>query len=67
VSVRTPANARTIPEAFVSTEQVAEFLGKPVSWIFNNAARAGLPRYKVGNHYRYRLSEVAAWVERQAR
>ncbi len=54
-------------EAFSSTEAVAEFLGKPVSWVHNNAARTGLPRYKVGNHWRYRLSEVARWVERSCR
>lgn len=55
-------NAQT--ESFVTTEQVADFLGKPQTWIHNNAARAGIPRYKVGNQYRYRLSEVSAWVKR---
>ena len=53
----------TPPEPFVGTEEVAAFLGKPVTWIYNNADKAGLPRYKVGLIYRYRLSEVAAWVE----
>lgn len=51
------------PEPFVATEAVATFLGKPPSWVYNNAASLGLPRHKVGKHYRYRLSEVAAWVE----
>ncbi|WP_157693032.1 helix-turn-helix transcriptional regulator [Pedococcus dokdonensis] len=50
-------------EPFVSTEQVADFLGKPPSWIYNRAERLNIPRYKVGLHYRYRLSEVSAWVE----
>lgn len=54
------------PEPFVDTAAVAEFLGKPRSWIHNNAARLGIPRRRVGNHWRFRLSEVAAWVERGA-
>jgi hypothetical protein len=49
-------------EPFVTTERVADFIGKPQSWIHNNAGRVGLPRYRVGKQYRYRLSEVATWV-----
>jgi excisionase family DNA binding protein len=52
-------------EPFVGTEEVASLLGKPPSFIYNNAERLGLPRYKVGRVFRYRLSEIAAWVERQ--
>ena len=51
-------------EPFVGTEEVAAFLGKPPSWIYNRAERLGIPRYRVGLQYRFRLSEVAAWVER---
>lgn len=51
-------------EPFVGTEEVAAFLGKPPSWLYNRAERLGIPRYRVGLHYRYRLSEVAAWVGR---
>jgi excisionase family DNA binding protein len=54
-------------ESLVGTDEVATYLGKPRSWLYNNATRAGIPRYKVGNEYRYRLSEVAAWVEPAAR
>lgn len=50
-------------EPWVTTEAVAEFIAKPAGWVYNNAARLGIPRYRVGNQYRYRLSEVSAWVE----
>ena len=50
-------------EAFVTTEDVAAFLGKPPSWLYNRADRLGIPRYRVGQQYRYRISEVAAWVQ----
>jgi hypothetical protein len=67
VSVRTPTSAQTGLEPFVTSEQVAEFLGKPVSWIHNNAGRLGIPRARLGNHWRYRLSDVSDWLERQGR
>ena len=50
-------------EPFVGTEEVAAFLGKPPSWLYNRAERIGLPRYLVGRHYRYRISEVATFIE----
>lgn len=53
------------PEPFVGTEEVAGFIGKPASWVYNCAGTYGLPRYKIGRHFRYRLSEVAAWMEAQ--
>lgn len=52
-------------ERFVTTEQAAEFLGKPVSWLYNSAGRLGIPRHRLGRQYRYRLSELADWLERQ--
>jgi excisionase family DNA binding protein len=52
------------PEPFADIDEVADFLRKKKSWIYSNAARTGLPRYRVGNQWRFRLSEVAAWVER---
>jgi excisionase family DNA binding protein len=57
--------ARTI-ERYATTEQVAEFLNKPLSWVHNNAGPRGIPRYKIGNHWRFKLSEVAGWVEAQS-
>ena len=52
----------TTRERFVTVEETAEYLGKPPSWIYNNAERLRLPRYRVGNQWRFRLSEVDEWV-----
>lgn len=52
-------------EPFVGTNEVAEFLGRPRSWVHDNQARLGIPRIKVGQQFRYRLSEIAAWAEQQ--
>jgi excisionase family DNA binding protein len=51
-----------MPEALATTAEVAAYLSKPESWIHDNAGRLEIPRFKVGTQYRYRLSEVEAWV-----
>jgi excisionase family DNA binding protein len=52
-------------EPWVDTETVAAHLNKPVSFIYNRAEELGIPRIKIGNVYRYRLSEVDKWLEGQ--
>jgi excisionase family DNA binding protein len=54
-------------EPLATTADVAAYLSKPESWVYDNAARLDIPRFKVGNHYRYRLSEVEGWVEARRR
>lgn len=54
-------------ESFVTTEEAAAFLNRPPSWLRNNAAGRKIPRYKVGNQWRFQLSEVAEWVKAQSR
>lgn len=54
-------------ERYATTEEVADLLNKPTTWVYNNAGPRGIPRYKIGNHWRYRLSEVASWVETHGR
>lgn len=49
-------------EPFVGTREVAAFLGKPVSYVYEHAGRLGIPRYKLGNQWRYLLSEVEDWL-----
>lgn len=50
-------------ERWVTTVEVAEHIGKPPSWVYANAARVGLPRRRIGQHFRYLLSEVDAWID----
>jgi excisionase family DNA binding protein len=56
---------RSPVEPWATTEEVASHLGKPVSWIHQNAERVGLPRRRLGNQFRYRLSQVDAWLASQ--
>lgn len=52
-------------ERWVTTDQIAAHLGKDATWVWANAQRIGIPRVKVGNHYRYRVSQVDEWLMTQ--
>jgi predicted DNA-binding transcriptional regulator AlpA len=52
-------------EPYVNLSTAAAFLGKPESWLYNRADELGVPRYKIGNVWRFRLSELDAWVKGQ--
>ena len=54
-----------VRERWATTEEVAEYLSKPTNWLHNNAERLGIPRRRLGRQYRYRLSEVEAWLDSQ--
>lgn len=49
------------PEPFVTSAEVSQFLSKKLSWIYDHMHE--IPHHKIGNHYRFRLTEIAAWVE----
>ncbi len=56
---------RVKSEPWVTTDVAATHLGKPPSWLHNNADRLNIPRRRLGNQYRYRLSQLDAWLEGQ--
>lgn len=58
--------AMNTPERWVGVREVAEHLNMSDSWV-NKAVQWGtIPVHRVGRNLRFRLSEVDAWVERQA-
>jgi len=44
---------------------VAEYLGRAVSWTYDNYRRLGIPHIKVGQAVRFRPREVEDWAEAQ--
>ena len=48
-------------EPLLTVETLAEYLGKPKSWVYDNAHE--IPHMKVGREYRFRKSEVDLWLE----
>lgn len=55
----------TAIEPWVKTRDAAEFLGKPESWLHNNADRVGIPRRKLANQWRYKISQLDEWLNEQ--
>ena len=57
---------RAKTEPLWTTGDVAEFLGVPVSTLYQWRYRRIGPRAcRVGRHLRYRSADVLAWVEKQ--
>jgi excisionase family DNA binding protein len=46
----------------LTSEQVADKLGKPVSWVYNNLRLERIPFIKLGNQYRFVDEEIDAWI-----
>jgi excisionase family DNA binding protein len=50
----------------LSAQEVAEYLGVPVTTIYTWRHRSqGPPGLRVGRHLRYRRCDVEAWIEHQ--
>lgn len=46
--------------------QTAVYLGKSPQWLRTAQALLGIPAYKVGQQWRFRKSEVDAWLAKNA-
>ncbi|WP_101257269.1 helix-turn-helix domain-containing protein [Streptomyces barkulensis] len=46
---------------------LAEFLGKPVSWVYDNHAKEAIPGFRIGRQLRFSPVEVREWMERKCR
>lgn len=55
----------TLTEPLMTVADVARYLGKPKSWIYDNHGSQGarIPSRKVGQSLRFRRVEVDAWVD----
>ncbi|WP_344024092.1 helix-turn-helix domain-containing protein [Streptomyces luteireticuli] len=45
---------------------VAEYLGKPTSWVYSQWRGTGIPFRKVGNQLRCRPGDLDNWFDQQA-
>jgi excisionase family DNA binding protein len=53
-------------EKYVRHPEAAEYLAVPSGWLYANAERLGIPRYRIGERqFRYKISELSAWLEAQ--
>ena len=42
----------------LDVKQLAKYLNVPVSWVYNRAAKHGLPHIKLGKYIRFNMEEV---------
>ena len=52
-------------EELIDVVEAARLLGVPRSWIYSAADAGRLPGFKVGKYWRFRCSELTAWLEEQ--
>ena len=50
-------------ERWVSIKEIAEYLGVSRDTILNWIAKKGMPAAKIGRCWRFKVSEVDAWVK----
>ena len=47
----------------LTTQEVADYLGKSPWWIRENIGTLGIPAMKVGRQWRFRLDDLDSWLE----
>lgn len=54
--------------ALLTVEEVGELLNVPSSWVYERTRKRGIdriPGFRLGKYWRFRESDVLAWLERQ--
>jgi excisionase family DNA binding protein len=60
--------AELIPSSLLTVEEVATLLRVPVSWVYERTrdrAANRIPGFRLGKYWRFRETDVIAWLERQ--
>jgi excisionase family DNA binding protein len=52
----------TQKERWIKTEEAAEYLSVSTSYLYQKGPAVGLPRVRLGDGYRYRMSDLDAWM-----
>jgi len=52
----------TQKERWIKTEEAAEYLSVSTSYLYQKGPAAGVPRVRLGDGYRYRMSDLDAWM-----
>jgi len=52
-------------ERWITLKEAAAHLHVSPSWLYQKGKEAGVPRARLGNKYRYRASDLDAWLAAQ--
>jgi excisionase family DNA binding protein len=47
----------------LTADQVAELLGVPTSWVYEQSRRGRIPTVTLGRYRRYRSEAIASWLK----
>lgn len=54
-------------ERWITLREAAEHLNVSRSWLYQKGRLAGVPRARIGTKYRYRASDLDAWMNAQGK
>ncbi len=60
--MRAASKLSTFPEPWVSVDETASHLGIRKETLYRWIERRRLPAFRLGRHWKFKLSEVDAWV-----
>ena len=52
---------------WMTLKEAAAHLNVSTSYLYQKGDSVGVPRYKIGNKFRYKLSDLDTWVQSQGR
>jgi excisionase family DNA binding protein len=52
----------TQTDRWLRTEEAADYLSVSIGFLYNRATEIGIPRARLGKGYRYRISDLDAWM-----
>lgn len=58
----TSQHIEVVPGALLTAEQVAQLLGVPRTWVYEQSRSGRIPTVTLGRYRRYRREAIEAWV-----
>jgi excisionase family DNA binding protein len=52
-----------VTQSLLTAAQVAQLLGVPKSWVYEQSRSGRIPTVTLGRYRRYRAESIGAWVE----
>ena len=52
-------------DKMMTTEEVAKYFGKSPVWVRTAISDLGIPCYKLGKQYRFKIHEIEEWLKKQ--
>jgi excisionase family DNA binding protein len=63
LATRTPATLLTLPDRYLTPEDLASLFGVPLETVYQwRRKRTGPPGFRVGRHLRYDPAAVSQWI-----